>query len=75
MRTTGQIKWRGDFVFISEVLVGEPIGVREMDGGVHMVRFCHRDIGYIDRTARFQSLAPPRARLRSTLKTGGTQEE
>jgi transposase InsO family protein len=61
--STGDIKWKGDRIFISEALIGEPIGIAELETGDHVVRFCGRDIGLIDRRGRFRRFAPPRARL------------
>jgi transposase InsO family protein len=59
----GDIKWRGSTIFIGEALAGELIGITELDRGGHLVRFCTRDLGVIDRTQRFRRFAPPRARL------------
>jgi transposase InsO family protein len=80
VRATGEIKWRGAYVFIGEALAREPVGIAEHDGsghgrGGHIVRFCGRDLGLIDHAGRFHRFAPPRARLRSTAKPGRTDEE
>jgi transposase InsO family protein len=64
VRTTGAIKWQGAFIFISEVLAGEPVGLIEHERGGHLVRFATRDLGLIDAAGRFHRFAPPRARLR-----------
>ena len=64
VRPSGEIKWRGDTVFLSETLAHEPVGLAEIDLGLHIVRFCGRDLGLIDRAGRFRRFAPPRARLR-----------
>jgi transposase InsO family protein len=61
VRPPGTIKWKGDQVFISEALVGELIGIAELETGEHVVRFCKRDIGLLDRCGRFRRFAPPRA--------------
>jgi hypothetical protein len=66
VRPTGQIKWRGEMVFIGEALSGELVGMAEHESGSHIVRFCRRDLGAIDRDGRFRRFAPPRARLRVT---------
>ena len=60
----GAIKWCGEEVFIGEALAGELIGLAEHESGGHIARFCHRDLGVIDRDRRFLRFAPPRARLR-----------
>lgn len=75
VRRAGQIKWRGRFVFISEVLAGEPVGLAELDSGGHIVRFMNRDLGVVDRDGRFHSFAPPRARLRYAAETTETNRE
>jgi transposase InsO family protein len=63
VRSAGEIKWNGAYVFVSDVLIGELIGIAELDTGDHVVRFCDRDIGLIDRGGRFSRFAPPRAGL------------
>ena len=64
VRTRGEIKWRGEFAFVSEALVGELVGLAELDNGDHVVRFCGHDLGVIDRRGAFRRFAPPRAGLR-----------
>jgi transposase InsO family protein len=61
---TGVIKWKGEFVFISEALVNELVGIAELETGHHVVRFCDLDIGLIDRRGLFTRFAPPREGLR-----------
>jgi transposase InsO family protein len=61
VRPPGTIKWKGDQVFISEALVGEFVGIAELETGDHVVRFCRRDIGLLDRCGCFRRFAPPRA--------------
>ncbi|MBB4266988.1 hypothetical protein [Roseospira visakhapatnamensis] len=38
VRVNGSIKWAGVFVFVSEALVGEPVGIVETDTGRVEVR-------------------------------------
>jgi transposase InsO family protein len=52
VRQTGQIKWQGDLVFISESVCGEVIGLAENDRGDAIVRFMHVELGRIDRDTR-----------------------
>ncbi len=52
VRTTGEIKWGGDFVFLNEALVGELVGVAETDAGDWLVRFIDTDLGIIDRKTK-----------------------
>ena len=76
MRPPGDIKWRGEHVFVGEALAGELVGLAEHDtGGAHIVRFCGRDLGLIDRERRFLRFAPPRARLRVAQETTQTGEQ
>jgi len=64
VRRSGEIKWRGEHIFIGEALARETVGLAEIDLGFYIVRFCGRDLGLIDRDSRFHRFAPPRARLR-----------
>jgi transposase InsO family protein len=60
VRSSGEIRWNGEFVFVSEALIGEFVGIAELETGDHVVRFCDLDIGLIDRRGRFARFAPPR---------------
>ena len=64
VRSTGEIMWKGERVFISEALVGELVGIAELETGDQVVRFCDLDIGLIDARGRFSRFAPPRNGLR-----------
>lgn len=75
VRPTGQIKWRGELVFVGEALAGETIGIAKHETGGHIVRFCNRDLGVIDRHHRFLRFAPPRARLRVAKELAMTKEQ
>jgi transposase InsO family protein len=75
VRHDGSIKWRGEHVFIGEALSGEAVGIAELDNGNRIVRFMGRDLGVIDRLRRFHRFAPPRARLRFTVKPAETNGE
>ena len=66
--------WQGERIFVSEALVGEPIGVAELETGDHIVRFCGRDIGLIDRGRRFRRFAPLRQRLRKPAEPATDQK-
>ena len=54
---------RGAEALAAEALAGELVGLAELETGGHIVRFCSRDLGVIDRDRRFRRFAPPRARL------------
>jgi transposase InsO family protein len=60
VHSSGEIKWSGGVVFISEALVGELIGIAELATGDHVVRFCGLDLGLLDRSGTFRRFAPPR---------------
>src|SRR5258707_15232038 len=64
LRPAGEIKWRGQLVFIGAALVDQPVGVAPYDEGLHIVRFCDIDLGVIDHRGRFLRFAPLRHRLR-----------
>jgi len=61
VKETGQIKWHGDLVFVSEAVRGEWVGVAETAHGDWLVRFMQVELGQIDRvTRRFTPAWPGR---------------
>ena len=48
VRSNGQIKWHGKRVFISEALIGEPIGLEQIDDVRWQVLFCSMRLGVIN---------------------------
>ena len=72
VHTSGEIRWRGESIFIGEALAGEVVGLAERDQGHHIVRFSHHDLGMIDPKKTFRRFAPPRTRRG---ETAGTKEE
>ncbi|WP_423863709.1 integrase core domain-containing protein [Bradyrhizobium sp.] len=64
VRGSGEVKWKGEFVFIGEALVNELVGIAELETGDHVVRFCDLDVGLINRNGMFTRFAPPREGLR-----------
>jgi transposase InsO family protein len=64
VRPLGTIKWGGEEIFLGQAFAGELVGLIELENGSYLVRFCHRDLGILDRARRFLRFAPPRARLR-----------
>jgi len=74
VRSNGEIKWQGELVFLSEALVGEPVGIAEMDTGDWIVSFTDVPVALINRqTGKSRSFAPARpgrtkARLDRTSK-------
>ena len=75
MHAPGIVKWQGERVYVGEALAGELVGLAELDGGAHIVRFYGRDLGVIDRDRRFLRYAPPRARLRVAPEPAVTVEQ
>lgn len=73
VRSNGEIKWGGERVFISEALVGEPVGVAETESGAWLVRFCDLELGLIDRrTKQLRRFAPARPARRKAEQTEET---
>jgi putative transposase len=66
VRSSGEIKWRGDMRFISQALIGEAVGIREREDGHWVVRFADVPLVLIDRysgkIARFGPGRPPRTK-------------
>ena len=52
VKATGQIRWHGDVIFVSEAVRGELVGVAETERGDWTVHFMHVELGRIDRTTR-----------------------
>jgi putative transposase len=53
VRSNGEIKWRGECLFISEALIGEPVGLREIADGGFQVSYGPVILGVIDRDRTF----------------------
>ena len=52
VRSTGQIKWRGALVYLSESLIGEPVGLVQQDERTWTIRFGPLIIGRLDDARR-----------------------
>jgi len=39
VRSNGQIKWAGEMLFLSEALIGEPVGLRQIDNELWSIHF------------------------------------
>lgn len=52
VKATGQIRWQGDLIFVSEAVRGEVVGVAETERGDWVVRFMQVELGRIDRHTR-----------------------
>ena len=52
VRTNGEIKWKGDTIYVSETLTGEPVGLVPHDDRFWTIRFGPLSIGLLDDHAR-----------------------
>jgi putative transposase len=52
VKPTGQIRWQGDLIFVSEAVRGEVVGLAETERGDWTVRFMQVELGRIDRHTR-----------------------
>ena len=52
VRSNGEIRWGGEMIFLSEALIGEPVGIAETEAGDWRVRFADVDLGIIDRRSK-----------------------
>lgn len=48
VRSNGEIKWKGDLIYIADILAGDAIAVSETEQGQWQVNFYDRPIGLID---------------------------
>ena len=65
VRSNGEIKWKGDLIFVSQVLVGEPVGIDRTECGEWRVRYADVELGFIDATQRRLNRRPaPQRRAR-----------
>ena len=54
VRTSGEIKWHGRLIFISQVLAGEPVGLCEHDTDHWRIDYGPIELGTIDPKGRFR---------------------
>jgi len=76
-RSSGEIKWRGEHIFIGEALGGEPLGLEEIDGGAWRVHFGPVFLGIINHASQFKrndASQRRRAPLRSRTASAATIE-
>jgi putative transposase len=52
VKATGQIRWQGDLIFVSEAVRGELVGLAETERGDWRVHFLRVELGRIDRQTR-----------------------
>ncbi|HEX4955799.1 MAG TPA: IS481 family transposase, partial [Thermoanaerobaculia bacterium] len=52
VRSTGEVKWRGETIYLSEVLIGEAVGLVETDHHLWSLYFGPLRLGTYDEAAR-----------------------
>ena len=68
VRTNGCIKWKGGFVYISEALIGEPVGLKQISDSAWVVRFSFYPLGILDeRIGKVVPLVNPHKRKVSPM--------
>ena len=70
VRTDGTIKWRGDYIFLSEALVGETVGLTEIDEDQWLIRFADLDLGLLSPSRKFHRFTAARPGRREANPTG-----
>ena len=65
VRQSGEIKWNGSMIYISEVLVGEPVGLIEDHQGGRIVSYGPIELGVI--TPRGDRLMKPKPKARGLV--------
>ena len=48
LRSNGEIRWKGELIFVSQVLIGEPVGISRTVNGEWRVRYADVELGFID---------------------------
>ena len=48
VRSNGEIRWQGELIFVSQVLIGEPVGISRTVNGEWRVRYADVELGFID---------------------------
>lgn len=71
VRHSGEIKWRGDLIFISIALTGEPAGISEAEDGTWQIHYGPVLLGTLEngRLRRPRAVRAPGARYRDALHT------
>ncbi len=62
VRHSGEIKWQGRTLYISESLAGEPVGLAEQEDGTWALWYGPVPLGSIDHNGRFNRPKPARRR-------------
>jgi putative transposase len=65
VRSSGEIRWRGSLLFVSEAIIGETVAIRQRPDGHCLLRFADVALGIIDRGSgklvRLGAGRPPRS--------------
>jgi len=48
VRSNGEIKWQSKLVFLSETLIGEPVGIEQTEDGLWLISYGPLDLGWLD---------------------------
>ena len=51
VHTQGGIKWKGELIYVSEALVGEPVALKQVGNGLWSLRFSFLHLGILDETS------------------------
>ena len=63
VRSNGEIKWRGNCIFLSEALIGEPVGIVETEeSSLLTIHYGPVLLGYLDRGGTFRQTLPNQSR-------------
>ena len=69
VRSNGEIKWRGSYIFLSEALIGEPVGIVETEeSSLHTIHYGPILLGYLDRGGTFQHSLHPSRKTKASRK-------
>jgi transposase InsO family protein len=69
VRQSGEIKWRGALVFLSQTLAGEPIAITESEADRWLVRYGPLELGHIDHDRKFHARMGACPHPRNTAQT------
>ena len=63
VRSNGEIKWKGKNIFLSEVFIGESIGMEEIGHQTMLIHFFHLPIALLDEHKRKITVLPSQLKL------------
>ena len=66
VRYNGEIKWHGDLIYVSQVLIQEPVGLKQIEDGKWEVRYSFHLLGTIDQ--RSKKILPAKTWHQANLK-------